>query len=33
MGLWLPSMALDRCMRHEQTGSVYDSPDRGLLVF
>jgi phage terminase large subunit-like protein len=24
-------MALDRCIRHEQQGSVYD--DRGLLVF
>ena len=24
-------MALDRCIRHEQTGSVYD--ERGLLVF
>ena len=26
-------MALDRCIRHEQQGSVYDDPDRGLLVF
>ena len=26
-------MALDRCIRHEQQGSVYDNPDRGLLVF
>ena len=26
-------MALDRCIRHEQTGSVYDDPDRGLWVF
>lgn len=26
-------MGLDRCIRHEQQGSVYDDPDRGLLVF
>lgn len=26
-------MALDRCIRHERQGSVYDEPDRGLLVF
>ncbi|MBO6297691.1 MAG: terminase large subunit [Lachnospiraceae bacterium] len=26
-------MGLDRCIRHEMTGSVYDDPDRGLLVF
>ena len=26
-------MALDRCVRHEMTGSVYDDPGRGLLVF
>lgn len=26
-------MSLDRCIRHEQTGSVYDDPERGLLVF
>ena len=32
-GIVASIMALDRCMRHEQTGSVYDSPDRGLLVF
>ena len=26
-------MGLDRCIRHEMQGSVYDEPDRGLLVF
>ena len=26
-------MALDRCIRHEQQGSVYDDPEHGLLVF
>ena len=26
-----PIMALDRCIRHEKQGSVYD--ERGLLVF
>ena len=26
-------MGLDRCIRHEISGSVYDDPDRGLLVF
>lgn len=26
-------MALDRCVRHEDHGSVYDDPDHGLLVF
>ena len=26
-------MGLDRCIRHEQQGSVYDDPDHGLLVF
>lgn len=26
-------MGLDRCVRHELRGSVYDDPDRGLLVF
>lgn len=26
-------MALDRCIRHEQQGSIYDDPSRGLLVF
>ena len=26
-------MALDRAIRHENPGSVYDDPDRGLLVF
>ena len=26
-------MGLDRCIRHEIKGSVYDDPDRGLLVF
>ena len=30
----LTIMALDRCIRHEEnTGSVYDDPDRGLFVF
>ena len=32
-GIVAAIMALDRCIRHEQTGSVYDDPDRGLLVF
>ena len=26
-------MGLDRCIRHETSGSVYDDPDHGLLVF
>ena len=26
-------MGLDRCIRHEMSGSVYDDPDHGLLVF
>lgn len=26
-------MGLDRCIRHDISGSVYDDPDRGLLVF
>ena len=26
-------MGLDRCIRHEMTGSVYDDPNHGLLVF
>lgn len=26
-------MALDRCIKHDDHGSVYDSPDRGLFVF
>ena len=26
-------MGLNRAIRHEQQGSVYDEPDRGLLVF
>ena len=26
-------MALDRCVRHEQTGSVYDDPNHGLWIF
>ena len=32
-GIVAAIMALDRCIRHEQQGSVYDDPDRGLLVF
>ena len=33
-GIVAAIMALDRCIRHEKsTGSVYDDPDRGLLVF
>lgn len=32
-GIVAAIMALDRCVRHEQTGSVYDDPERGLLVF
>ena len=30
-GIVAAIMALDRCIRHEQQGSVYD--ERGLLVF
>ena len=26
-------MALDRCIRHEMQGSVYDAPDHDLIVF
>lgn len=32
-GIVAAIMALDRCIRHEQTGSVYDDPEHGLLVF
>ena len=32
-GIVAAIMALDRCIRHENTGSVYDDPDRGLFVF
>ena len=34
-GIVAAIMALDRCIRHqgESSGSVYDDPDRGLLVF
>lgn len=33
-GIVAAIMALDRCIRHEEnTGSVYDDPDRGLFVF
>ena len=34
-GIVAAIMALDRCIRHqgESAGSVYDDPDRGLLVF
>ena len=34
-GIVAAIMALDRCIRHEgeNTGSVYDDPDHGLLVF
>ena len=33
-GIVAAIMALDRCIRNEgQQGSVYDDPDRGLLVF
>ena len=32
-GIVAAIMALDRCIRHEETSSVYDKPDRGLLVF
>jgi phage terminase large subunit-like protein len=26
-------MGLDRCIRHEMQGSVYDAPDHDLIVF
>ena len=32
-GIVAAIMALDRCIRHEKQGSVYDEPGRGLLVF
>ena len=34
-GIVASIMALDRCIRNagEQQGSIYDNPDRGLLVF
>ena len=32
-GIVAAIMALDRCIRHEQQSSVYDDPNRGLLVF
>lgn len=32
-GIVASIMALDRCIRHEKTGSVYDEDGRGLLVF
>ena len=33
-GIVAAIMALDRCIRHEEnSGSVYDDPDRGLFVF
>ncbi len=33
-GIVTAIMALDRCIRHENTGgSVYDDPDHRLLVF
>ena len=34
-GIVAAIMALDRCIRHEgeNTGSVYDDPDHGLLIF
>ena len=33
-GIVASIMALDRCIRHEQTeGSVYDQPDHGLQIF
>ena len=34
-GIVAAIMALDRCIRNEgaQQGSIYDDPDRGLLVF
>ena len=32
-GIVAAIMALNRCIRHEDTGSVYDDPERGLLIF
>ena len=32
-GIVAAIMALDRCIRHEEHGSVYDNPDHGLVVF
>ncbi len=32
-GIVAAIMALDRCIRHEEHGSVYDDPDHGLVVF
>ena len=32
-GIVAAIIALDRCIRHEQQGSVYDDPDHGLFVF
>ena len=33
-GIVAAIMALDRCIRNEgQQGSIYDDPERGLLVF
>ncbi len=32
-GIVAAIMALDRCIRHEQQGSVYDDPDHNLVVF
>lgn len=33
-GIVAAIMALDRCIRNEgQQGSIYDDPNRGLLVF
>ena len=32
-GIVAAIMALDRCVRHETVGSVYDSPDHGLQIF
>ena len=32
-GIVAAIMALDRCIRHEETASVYDDPERGLWVF
>ena len=32
-GIVAAIMALDRCIRHEEQGSVYDDPEHGLWVF
>lgn len=32
-GIVASIMALDRCVRHETAGSVYDAPDHGLQIF